>query len=156
MSTVAIVGAALSALMAGLFFAFSTFTMDGIRRIPPKEGLIAMQGINAAATASAPFLLVFIGGGLYCAVVGVIASTRLDEPAGPYLVAAAITNVLGIIITMTFHVPRNNALDRVDPDSPGADHTWRAHATTWVRGNHIRTSTYLSSTVAFAIALTRL
>lgn len=37
-----------SALMAGVFFAFSTFVMKALRRLPSPQGIAAMQSINVA------------------------------------------------------------------------------------------------------------
>ena len=42
--------AALScAMMAGVFFAFSTFVMKALARLPAQQGIGAMQAINVAA-----------------------------------------------------------------------------------------------------------
>ena len=38
--------------MAGAFFAFSTFVMKALARLPPNEGIAAMQSINVAAVNS--------------------------------------------------------------------------------------------------------
>jgi len=43
---IAAVGAGLS---AGVFFAFSTFVMKALGRLPDTEGISAMQAINKAA-----------------------------------------------------------------------------------------------------------
>ena len=37
-----------SGLIAGVFFAFSTFVMRALGRRPPTEGMAAMQAINVA------------------------------------------------------------------------------------------------------------
>jgi uncharacterized membrane protein len=36
-------------LVAGVFFAFSTFVMKALARLPAEQGIAAMQAINAAA-----------------------------------------------------------------------------------------------------------
>lgn len=153
MTAATIVGVSASALMAGLFFGFSTFVMAGLRRVPAREGLVAMQGINSAANGSPVFLVAFLGGGAFAVVLGIIAATRLDQPAAPYQLAGAVLTVLGVLVTMGFHVPRNNALDTVDADDSRATTMWTGYARTWTRGNHVRTVSYLASTVAFALAL---
>ncbi len=38
-----------SATVGGAFFAFSTFAMQGLRRLPPAQGAAAMQEINVMA-----------------------------------------------------------------------------------------------------------
>jgi uncharacterized membrane protein len=35
-----------AALVAGIFFAFSTFVMTALGRLPPEQGIAAMQSIN--------------------------------------------------------------------------------------------------------------
>ena len=35
-----------SALVGGIFFAFSSFVMKALARVPPAEGIAAMQSIN--------------------------------------------------------------------------------------------------------------
>ncbi|WP_228050189.1 hypothetical protein [Tychonema sp. LEGE 06208] len=35
-------------LIAGVFFAFSTFVMNALGRLPPAQGIAAMQSINIA------------------------------------------------------------------------------------------------------------
>jgi uncharacterized membrane protein len=37
------------AMMAGVFFAFSTFVMMALARLPAEQGVAAMQAINVAA-----------------------------------------------------------------------------------------------------------
>ncbi len=34
-------------LVGGIFFAFSTFVMKALTRLPPAQGIAAMQSINA-------------------------------------------------------------------------------------------------------------
>jgi uncharacterized membrane protein len=42
--TLLVAGVASSGLVAGVFFAFSTFVMKGLARTPPPTGVAAMQG----------------------------------------------------------------------------------------------------------------
>src|SRR5262249_58199143 len=49
-----------SGLAAGVFFAFSTFVMTALGRLPDREGLMAMQEINDAAP-TPWFTLAWIG-----------------------------------------------------------------------------------------------
>ena len=46
--------------IAGVFFAFSTFVMKALARLPPEEGIAAMQSINVFAINSW-FLVAFLG-----------------------------------------------------------------------------------------------
>jgi hypothetical protein len=49
-----------SALIAGLFFAFSTFVMTALFRLPVDQGVAAMQSINKVILGSL-FMPVFFG-----------------------------------------------------------------------------------------------
>ena len=45
-----VVGAAIaSALVGGVFYAFSSFVMAALQRLEPKDGMTAMQAINTTA-----------------------------------------------------------------------------------------------------------
>jgi hypothetical protein len=49
-----------SALVAGVFFAFSTFVMDALDRIPPAQGINAMNQINETVLRPG-FMIAFVG-----------------------------------------------------------------------------------------------
>lgn len=49
-----------SGLMAGIFFAFSVFVMTALNRLPPAQGIAAMQFINVTIL-NPLFLLTFMG-----------------------------------------------------------------------------------------------
>ena len=56
----ALVAALGCGLIAGVFFAFSSFVMKALSLLPPHEGLVAMQAINVAVL-NPWFLGTFIG-----------------------------------------------------------------------------------------------
>ena len=93
-----------------------------------------MQGINRAAPKSAPFMVVFLGGALLSVGLGTVAATRLEKPGVAYLLVGSILNVIGGFVTAAFHVPRNDALARIEPDTTGAGRAWTEYARTWTRG----------------------
>jgi len=63
-------GAALgSGLIAGVFFAFSTFVMPALARLAPAQGVAAMQAINVAVL-NRWFLGVFVGTAAACLLLG--------------------------------------------------------------------------------------
>ncbi|MPY92594.1 MAG: DUF1772 domain-containing protein [Acidimicrobiia bacterium] len=149
-----VAGAAGSGLIGGLFFAFSSFAMSGLRRLPGRQGLVAMQSINTAANASPGLLVGLLGTGALCVAIAVPALGDLDRPASRYQLAASLLYLVGAIgVTAAYHIPKNNALDRVDPDSAGAVATWEHYAATWTAGNHVRTVLPLAAAVCFALAL---
>ena len=75
-------GAALgSALIAGVFFAFSTFVMAALARLPPAQGIAAMQAINVTVL-NPWFLGVFVGTAIACVVLAVTSLMHWGR-AGP-------------------------------------------------------------------------
>ena len=57
------------------------------------------------------------------------------------------------MLTIVYHVPRNDALALVDPSSPGAARAWAHYLQPWTAWNHVRTVTALAGTTAFILAL---
>ncbi len=141
-----------AALVAGVLFAFSTFVMAGLRDLPDDQGLAAMQAINR--TAPTPlFMMALLGTAVLCVGLGISALSRLDEPASVYQLVGSVTYLAGIVLTVVYHVPHNNALALVKPSSAGAGHSWRTYASSWTLWNHLRTVTSLAAAVAFVLAL---
>src|SRR5262245_50680485 len=96
-------------LNGGVFFAFSSFVMKGLVRLPASQGIAAMNSM--IVTAETPlFMSVLLGTGLACVVLAVCTLFSMKAGAG-YLLAGAVLYILGaILVTMIFNVPRNNAL----------------------------------------------
>lgn len=155
MSTVVvltIVAALASGLVAGVFLAFSTFVVHGLDRNPAPVAVAAMQGINV--TAPHPlFMLPLLVGPLVGLVAAGLALTGDGAVADGWVVAGALAGLVPALMTAGYHIPRNNALDRVDPTAPDVDATWRRYVREWVGGNHVRTLGGLASATALTIAL---
>ena len=64
-----------SGLMAGLFFAFSSFVMAALAKLPPEQGISAMNSINVTIL-NATFGLAFFGTAVLCLALGVISALR--------------------------------------------------------------------------------
>lgn len=141
-------------LVAGVYFAFSTFVMRGLRDVPAPVGMSAMQSINRAAP-NPLFVVALIGTGLGCIVLGIVAGTRWSDPAAPWALGGAALYVTSLVLTVAYHIPRNDALGRVDPTAPGAAERWQQYLAAWVPWNHVRTVTSLAGAVALTIALVR-
>lgn len=148
-----IAGAVGAAMNAGVFFAFSTFTMDGLRRLAPADGARAMQRINEEAP-KPPLMLLMFGTAVLCVVLGVRAVGDLGERAAVLQLVAAALFLVGVIaVTATYHVPRNNALAAVEPASAHGMEYWVVYLREWVRMNHLRTIAPLVSAVLLAASL---
>lgn len=149
LTVVAAVGAGVS---GGALFAFSTFIMRALGRLPDAQGLQAMQSINKEAPTPL-FMAALFGTAVVCIALAVMAFTRLDEPEAVYLLVGSAVFLAGILLTIVYHVPRNDALALVDPSSSGAADAWDHYRGAWTAWNHLRTMTCVGGSVAFTLAL---
>jgi uncharacterized membrane protein len=150
LTLVAVVGAG---LVGGVFFAFSNFVMKALGRLPSSEGAAAMQSINITVI-TPTFMTALFGMGLVSLVLIVWGLVDLDEPYAGWLIAGGVIYVIGEIVTTGgYHVPRNNALARVDPESEEGARVWKTYLVEWTRMNHVRTAAALAATALFAVAL---
>lgn len=151
LSAVTAIGAATA---AGAFLTFSTFTIGGLKRLAPAEGVAAMQSINRQATTPV-FMAVLFGTGLACVALGVHAITDLDAPYAKHRLAASGIYLVGVIgLTVGFHVPRNDRLAAVDPTSAAGAAYWTTYLAQWVPMNHVRTLAPLATAALLVHALT--
>jgi uncharacterized membrane protein len=129
-------------LAAGAFFAFSTFVMPALARLPSAQGIAAMQAINVAAI-TPMFMTALFGTGAACAVL--LVSAVVQRPGGAAcLIAGSILYLAGtILVTIVCHVPRNNALAALDPAAPDAAARWAEYVAGWTAWNHVRTAAAL-------------
>lgn len=140
-------------LMAGTFFAFSAFVMVALARLPPAQGLAAMQAINLAVL-NPLFLGVLFGTASLCAVLAVAALLSWSKPAAAWMLAGSLFYLGGtLLVTITGNVPLNRSLARLSPADPAAPERWRTYLTAWTRWNHVRTAAALMATAAFVVAL---
>jgi uncharacterized membrane protein len=134
-------------LLAGLYFAFSTFIMTALGRIGQAQGIAAMNAINADIQRSL-FMPIFLGTTLTSAVLAVMAGFRWGQPGATAMLVGGVVYVAGMfIVTMVFNVPLNNALAATDPSSAQATSVWADYLTQWTLWNHVRTA---ASTMACA------
>lgn len=132
-------------LNGGVFFAFSTFVMSALRRLPPTQGLTAMQEINVTAVTAAFMTLLFGTAALSVAVI-VGALADWSSPATALAVTGAAVYLAGVIgTTLTFNVPRNNALATVNAQASDAAERWRRYQASWTAGNHVRTASCVAA-----------
>jgi uncharacterized membrane protein len=127
-----------SIVMGGAFFGFSTLVMTAFGRLPAKEAVRAMQEINKSAYTFA-FMAVFAGTAAASLGLGVWALLDWDADYSGFVVAGAATYlVMGFLLTAAYHVPRNDALDKVTAGTAEADTLWTRYLREWTRMNHVR------------------
>ena len=133
------VSAISSALVAGVFFAFSTFVMQALGRIPPEQGIAAMQSINITVI-NPLFMLAFMGTGALCLAMAAGAFLRWEEPGSKLILAASLIYLVGCIgVTIAFNVPLNDALAAVQPGTDEVATLWARYLSEWTFWNHVRT-----------------
>jgi uncharacterized membrane protein len=150
--TLTIVAAVGACVSGGVFFAFSTFVMKALGRLPDAEAISAMKAINKAAP-SPLFMLALFGTGAVSIVLSVSALRHLDRSWAAYVLVGGALYMVCIILTIAYHVPHNDALALVDPRSPGAAHAWAQYHSPWTAWNHVRTVTALAGATSFILAL---
>ncbi|MCI2957270.1 DUF1772 domain-containing protein [Agromyces atrinae] len=134
-----------TALVGGIFFAFSGFVMSGLDRLDPDDAGRAMRGINVAAVG--PALLVALGGTALL-VLGLTVWAFLPwTPASPWLVAAGILYLGGVgVVTGAANVPRNDRLEAGSLD-------WARYRPGWNAWNHVRTASGVLAGACYLAAL---
>jgi uncharacterized membrane protein len=141
------------AMMAGVFFAFSAFVMKALARLPAQQGIGAMQAINVAAVTFA-FMAALFGTAAACGALAVWALFAWDESFAPYLLVGSALYLIGtILLTIAYHVPRNEALATAEPLGADAENQWRRYLTGWTAWNHVRAAAALAAAAVFTIAL---
>jgi uncharacterized membrane protein len=152
--SVATFGTALgSALMAGAFFAFSTFVMKALGTVPPAQAVRAMQAMNVWAPTGL-FLTALLGTALACAALTFEAVLGWSEPGASFRLAGSLAYLLGAFgVTMVANVPRNDALAALDPDSASAVAAWMGYLSGWTAWNHVRTVAALLATALLILSL---
>lgn len=141
-----------SALVGGVFKAFSEFLMSGLLRADPAGGIESMQQINRTVIRTEfVFALILIAPvSLAFAVYALIA---MDGP-GSYLIIAAAAIYLPFVFLMTIvgNVPMNNRLDQFDHLSGEAETYWREYGVRWTRLNHFRTLGSIVTAILYLLA----
>jgi uncharacterized membrane protein len=141
-------------LMAGVYFAFSTFVMTALSRIDQASGISAMNAINVDIVRSL-FMPLFLATTLASAVLATMAIFRLGEPGALAMLAGGVLYVLGMfVVTMVFNVPMNDVLATVDPASAEAASRWSRFLDSWTMWNHVRTVASTASCALFIAAIT--
>ena len=142
-----------SGLVAGIFFAFSSFVMAALGRILPEQGIAAMQSINVTVL-NPGFLTAFLGTGAVCVALAAGSYVWWGEASGKLILAASLIYLVGCIgVTMVCNVPLNDALAAVSPEHAGGAAVWSNYLTVWTGWNHLRTAAPLLSAILFMAAL---
>jgi uncharacterized membrane protein len=141
-------------LASGAFFVFSTFIMPALDRLAPDQGIAAMQSINRLAVTPA-FMTLLFGTALLCLAAIAWALLAWDRPQARWMAPAGAVYLIGCIgVTIAANVPRNDALEKLDPAAASSAARWAAYVSEWTAFNHVRTLAALIAAGLLTYALT--
>lgn len=140
-------------LVAGVFFAFSTFVISALAQRPPAEGTAAMQSINITVI-NPWFMTAFFGTAVACVFLAAASLFGWCQPGAMYLLIGSLLYLVGtVLVTVAFNVPLNNALAIVEPGSTDGVNLWSSYLDNWTIWNHVRTAAALAAAALLTIAL---
>lgn len=141
-----------SGVVAGVFFAFSTFVMPALARLPPAQAIAAMQAVNVAAI-NRWFMGALFGTAAACLALAVAPLVGGRVPGRWLAVAGAGIYLVGVVVvTAAFNVPRNDALAAVTAGSVEAAGAWSRYLAEWSAWNHVRTVAGVGATALLVAA----
>uniref|UniRef100_A0A832H1N2 DUF1772 domain-containing protein n=1 Tax=Oscillatoriales cyanobacterium SpSt-402 TaxID=2282168 RepID=A0A832H1N2_9CYAN len=140
-------------LVAGVFFAFSTFVMSALAQQPPAQGIATMQSINITVI-NPWFMTAFLGTGATCLLLVLVSLFQWQQPGTAYVLIGALLYLVGTFsITIAFNVPLNNALAVAKPGSSESTDLWVSYLTNWTTWNHVRTIAALTAATFLTLSL---
>ena len=138
-----------SALISGVFLAFSDFIMKSLAAAHPASGIQSMQLINRKVYGSV-FLALLVGMSVAAVVFAVYAFLNISGPAAMWIIAGSASYVLGVfIVTMVYNVPMNQRLDAMDHTYTETATYWTQYVSSWTSWNHVRTVASAGSAICF-------
>ena len=140
-------------LVAGVFFAFSSFVMASLKRLPAADGIAAMQSMIIVAVTPV-FMGALFGTAAACLGLMVWAVISWGEGPATLVLAGCVLYLVGTIgVTMARNVPLNNKLARLHPQGADARAHWAKYVTRWTAWNHVRTIAALAAAALLTVAL---
>lgn len=152
MQTIAIVGLLGSGLVGGIFYAFSSFIMKALGRLPAATGVSAMQSINVVVL-NPSFLGLFFATAVISLGAAAVAVNQWHAPAAPFLLAGALLYFVGTFgVTVRGNVPLNQRLAGLAATDPEAVSFWHGYLQRWTRLNTIRTVAAGAAALMYSLA----
>jgi uncharacterized membrane protein len=127
--------------------------MKALARLPPANGIAAMQSINLVVI-NPWFLGVFVGTAAACVLALISSLSGWHEPGAAYLFVGSVRYLVGtFLVTAAFNQPKNKALALIAPTDPASANLWTSYLASWNAWNHVRTASALAAAAAFTLAL---
>lgn len=142
-----------SGVVAGIFFAFSSFIMTALARIAPAQAIAAMQAINVTILGSA-FMPLFFGSTLAGLLLGALPLLDWRGEASLAMLAGGLVYGAGMFLcTVLCNVPLNRELAVVEAEHAESVEVWRRYLRVWTMWNHVRSLASLLACALFLYAL---
>ncbi len=142
-----------SALVGGIFFAFSSFIMKALARIPSEEGIGVMQSINVVVL-NLSFLGALIGTAVVSLGAGGLALANWGRPSAVFFLGGALFYLVGtFLVTVLGNVPLNDQLAAVSATDPAARDVWERYVSRWTAWNHVRTAAAMVAALLYSLGL---
>ncbi len=127
-----------SGLLAGTYFAFSSFIMRALANIDTHEGINAMNAINTTILRSL-FMPLFFASTFVSFVMMLLGLWYWgDDGAFELFTAGAIYFFCMFGVTAAKNVPLNDSLGSVDAKSAAGERVWNNYLAVWTRYNAVR------------------
>lgn len=153
-NTILVLAVTLTALSAGLFYAYSCSVNPGLGQLPDDQYLAAMQSINRAIL-NPVFFISFMGTLISLPLAAWLNYQGLSQRF-VILTAAAVLYAIGTFgVTMFGNVPLNNVLDSVDLNHASTEnmHEIRiAFEVPWNRLHAVRTLANIGALILAIVA----
>lgn len=151
-----VIGVLGSALVGGIFFAFSSFIMKALARLSAAEGVAAMQSINIVVINPA-FLSVFFGTAVLSVGAAVFALSDPGRLSSIFLLSGAACYFVGtFLVTILGNVPLNDQLAAISTTDPDAADIWARYLDQWTKWNSARTVAAIVASLFFTANLVQL
>jgi len=142
-----------SGIVAGVFYAFSSFIMKALSRVSSEEGIAAMQSINVVVI-NPSFLSVFMGTAVFSLALAGLSITGWGAPSAPWFLAGALFFLAGtFLVTGLGNVPLNDQLAAVSASDSSAIALWEHYLQRWTLLNTVRTVFAIAATIFFTLGL---
>ena len=142
-----------SALVGGVFFAFSSFVMKALARVPASEGIAAMQSVNVVVI-NPSFLGAFLGTAVIAIGVVALVLANRSHPSAVLFLGGAVLYLAGtFLVTIFGNVPLNDQLAGISTTDPGAVQRWEHYLDRWTFCNHVRTIAAMLAALLFCLGL---
>lgn len=148
-----LLAAATTALMTGLFYAFSCSVNPGLARLPDQAYLAAMQSINRAIQ-NPLFALIFIGAPLFL-VISTIMQYRHPLTIRFWLLLSATLIYLcgSLAVTIIGNLPLNAALESCNLSSASIEEMYRLRIRFQGPWNFLHTIRTVSSIISLILLI---